>query len=240
MNLSAFLLTPPPRMIRFGQKSLSIAWRCSSRSAAQAFHDRPRRVRATAADRRSASRPRISMWPSSVFGTRTPSLNIPEPRPVPRVRTNTTPALARARPEAHLGEARGVGVVDDRRPSRRTAAADARARSKSTQPGSMFAAVIVTPSMTTDGMPTPTGSVLCGRDRPSRERAGTVRMMIGTTTSGVDGCGVGDAQARSDEHAARRRRRRRLDPAAADVDPDRAIRPGRVGVGSTSTDLRSS
>ena len=99
MNLSAFLLTPPPRMIRFGQKSLSIAWRCSSRSFAQAFHDRPRRVRATAADRRSASRPRISMWPSSVFGTSTPSLNMPEPRPVPRVSTNTTPRSPRPAPK---------------------------------------------------------------------------------------------------------------------------------------------
>ena len=53
------------------------------------------------------------MWPSSVFGTSTPSLNMPDPRPVPSVSTNTTPALAGARPEAHLGQARGVGVVQD-------------------------------------------------------------------------------------------------------------------------------
>ena len=35
--------------------------RCSSRSVAHAFHDSPRLTRATAADRRSAARPRISI-----------------------------------------------------------------------------------------------------------------------------------------------------------------------------------
>jgi hypothetical protein len=40
-------------------------------------------------------------------------LNNPEPTPVPRVRTKTTPRLAHAGPEAHLGEPRCVGVVED-------------------------------------------------------------------------------------------------------------------------------
>ena len=80
---------------------------------AQAFHDSPRRTRAADADRRSAARPRISICPNSVFGTRMPSTNTPEPTPVPRVRKMTTPALAGPDAEAHLGDPRGVGVVDD-------------------------------------------------------------------------------------------------------------------------------
>ena len=51
----------------------------------------------SAADRRSAARPRISIWPNSVFGTRTPSLNTPDPTPVPSVRKMTTPGLVPAR-----------------------------------------------------------------------------------------------------------------------------------------------
>ena len=94
MNLSALLLTPPPRIMRLGHISCWIRSRCSSRSAAHAFHDSPRLTRAAAADRRSAARPRISIWPNSVFGTSTPSTNTPDPTPVPRVRKMTTPGLS--------------------------------------------------------------------------------------------------------------------------------------------------
>ena len=102
----------------------------------------------------------------------------------------------------------------------------------------MFAAVIVTPSRITDGMPDadrePDG-LLRPLIRPvSRRARRTVRMMIGTTTSGVDGCGRRDPQPRPREHAAVDVDDGDLDPAAADVDPDReraGIRRGRVGWG---------
>ena len=74
-NLSARLEMPPPRMIRSGQISLSTRSRYSSSSGAQSFTDSPRRSRAPADARSSASLPRISMWPSSVFGTSAPSMN---------------------------------------------------------------------------------------------------------------------------------------------------------------------
>ena len=57
------------------------------------------------------------MWPSSVFGTSTPSLNIPDPEPGPERQDEDDAALADARPEPHLGEARRIGVVQDVRPA---------------------------------------------------------------------------------------------------------------------------
>src|SRR6476660_488358 len=58
----------------------------------------------------------------------------------------------------------------------------------------MFAAVFVTPSMTTDGIPTPIENGIAGERPlirpPSRRARRTVRMIVGTTTSGDDGCGV--------------------------------------------------
>ena len=112
--LSKFLLTPPPRMNSSGQISSSMRIKCSSRSCVHAFHDRPRLVRATDAERRSAGRPRISIWPNSVFGTSLPSMNTADPTPVPSVRSTTTPGLPAADPEAHLGGPGCIRVVDDR------------------------------------------------------------------------------------------------------------------------------
>ena len=92
MNWSAFLLTPPPRIMRFGHISCSIACRCSSRSMAQAFHDRPRRVRAAGGG--SAFRGSRRGSPSArtrCSGRASPSMNTPEPTPVPSVRKMTTP-----------------------------------------------------------------------------------------------------------------------------------------------------
>src|SRR5689334_17004255 len=58
----------------------------------------------------------------------------------------------------------------------------------------MFAAVFVTPSMTTDGIPTPTGTVTPALFDPPRPASSavrrTVRMMAGTTAAGADGWGV--------------------------------------------------
>ena len=70
-------------------------------------------MRALAAARSSASSPSSWMWPSSVFGTRRPSTNSPEPIPVPNVRTITTPPRPLARAERHLRHTRRIRVVDD-------------------------------------------------------------------------------------------------------------------------------
>ena len=61
--------------------------------------------------------------------------------------------------------------------------------SKSTQPGSTLAALLVTPSRTTAGKPTPTGM-------PSPMATSVVifliiRAMDAMTAAGADGCGVG-------------------------------------------------
>ena len=72
------------------------------------------------------------------------------------------------------------------RPSTRSIAVSA---SKSTQPGSTFAALLVMPSMTTAGKPTPTGT------RSSSSTSAviflTIRAIDAMTAAGADGCGVG-------------------------------------------------
>ena len=92
MNLSAFLLTPPPTMNSVGHMRSSMRWRCSSRSHRPGL---PREARAgPGPPTRTVAppgRPRISIWPNSVFGTSVPSTNTPDPTPVPRVRKITTP-----------------------------------------------------------------------------------------------------------------------------------------------------
>ena len=113
MYLSALLLTPPPRIMRFGHISCWIRSRCSSRSAAHAFHDSPRSTRAAAAER-------------SLGGT-TADLHLTElgvgdehavveharsdAGPERQEDDHALPVLADA--EAHLGDPRGIGVVDD-------------------------------------------------------------------------------------------------------------------------------
>ena len=65
---------------------------------------------------RSAARPRISIWPNSVFGTRTPSLNTPDPTPVPRVRKMTTPGWSLPTPKriSAIPAASASLMIDDR------------------------------------------------------------------------------------------------------------------------------
>ena len=61
--------------------------------------------------------------------------------------------------------------------------------SKSTQPGSTFAALLVTPSMTTAGNPTPTGTEV-----PMTTSASIffmIRAIDAITAAGAEGCGVG-------------------------------------------------
>ena len=186
-NLSALLLTPPPRIIRFGHISCWIRSRCSSRSAAQAFHDSPRRTRAAAAERRSAARPRISICPNSVFGTRVPSMKTPEPTPVPRVRKMTTPGSSlptpnriSAIPAASASLMMNIGRLSVR-VSRSTTG-------KSIHAWSMLPANLSTPPMVTPGRPIPTGVV--SASPPDLASRRTSRAIDAMTASGVDGTGV--------------------------------------------------
>ena len=112
MNFPAFREMPPPRMIRSGQtRRVDAVEVLVEQRRPLRRSDRPRRSRAPAEARVSASLPRISMWPSSRFGTRTPSTNSAEPIPVPRVSNRTTPLTPLPGAVAHLGDAGGVGVV---------------------------------------------------------------------------------------------------------------------------------
>ena len=120
MKRSASLLTPPPMITRSGEISPSMRSMYSASTLLQACQLRPLRSLTEAAARSSASLPRICRCPSSVFGTRTPSRKSADPIPVPSVSISTVPSLAAPGAEAHLREARRVGVVadDQRAPER--------------------------------------------------------------------------------------------------------------------------
>src|SRR4029453_2683857 len=98
-NLSAFLLTPPPIMIKSGQREAFICLRYSSTRRAPFFQVQTCPPGGPAAARTSASLPRISICPSSVLGTRCPSRNRAVPIPVPRVTIRTTPLRPRPTPK---------------------------------------------------------------------------------------------------------------------------------------------
>ena len=189
MNLSPDLLTPPPRMIRFGHMSLSILSRCSSRSCAQAFQERPRRIRAAAAERRSAARPRISICPNSVLGTSTPSYEDAGPDARAEGQEDDRARLLATDAEAHLGDPGGVGVVDDddRAPGRLAQPLDD--READPRLVDVAGGLERVPSHGHAGQP---DADRRGRPEPARlrqplRRAGRSRR---STASGVDGFGV--------------------------------------------------
>ena len=95
--------------------------------------------------------------------------------------------------------------------------------SKSTQPASTFAALFVTPSMTTAGKPTPTGTV--ASMRTSVWIFLICRAIEAMTAAGADGDGGRHAVTRADQLAGVEVDRRRLDPGAADVHADRDVAP---------------
>ena len=76
----------------------------------------------------SASWPCSSRWPSSVLGTRTPSMKTALPMPVPKVSTITVPLTVAAGAEVHLGDAGRVRVVDHRHRQAAQPLAEQRAR----------------------------------------------------------------------------------------------------------------
>ena len=100
-NLSAFLLTPPPMMIRSGLTAAArrahVVLRPGRPSSPSSGPARPGR-----GPRRAARRPApcSSRWPSSVLGTSRPSRNSALPIPVPKVSSRTTPRTLRPAPNA--------------------------------------------------------------------------------------------------------------------------------------------
>mgnify|MGYP003694494369 CR=1 FL=1 len=193
MNRSGCLLTPPPSDQRFGENSLSIAWRCSSRSARPGL---PRQAAPRPGGRRRASlRVPAADLHMAQLGVRDEDAVVEQARPDAGAERQheddaafspSPPRTASRRGPPHRRRSRtSVGRL-----TRRSIAARA---SKSIQPASMFAAVFVTPSMTTHGTPTPTGaSAGISTDAAAAPRIArrTVRTIAGTTSAGVDGTGV--------------------------------------------------
>lgn len=94
-NLKNFpwcLLAPPPKIIRSGQISFSRLVRYPLNRLAHIFQESSSLFRAASDADSSASSQSISICPSSVFGSRTPSVNKDVPSPVPIVTISTTPS----------------------------------------------------------------------------------------------------------------------------------------------------
>ncbi len=142
----------------------------------------------------SAILPSTSMWPSSVFGTSTPSTNNAVPTPVPSVTIATTPFASRAR-------SRSAPPRRPRRPRRSAPCTGrpsvcgrtARARRCRSTSWSMFAAVRTTPPRddrrhrAADGPVVvevrPTTSTIVPRDRVRCRRASAWRSVRGLPRS---------------------------------------------------------
>src|SRR6185437_10914969 len=90
-HFSDSLLIPPPTMISPGDSSASRCCRYSDTRSVQSFQPQPWSVLPRSEARFSASLPRISICPNSVFGTSTPSTNSADPTPVPNVSISTVP-----------------------------------------------------------------------------------------------------------------------------------------------------
>ena len=120
MKRSASLLMPPPMITRSGQSSASMTSMYSARSLLQACQLRPLRSLIDAAARCSASLPRICRCPSSVFGHEDAVAEERRADAGAERQHEHRAHLAAAGAEAHLGEARRVGVVaDDQRAAER-------------------------------------------------------------------------------------------------------------------------
>ena len=150
-----------------------------------------------------------------MFGTSTPSTNIPEPMPVPNVSTSTTPGDVPSGAEADLGQPGGVGVVDDVDVGadglgEQGVGVDVRSTALST-----LAALWITPWRTTPGNVTPIG--------PCHEKCSTSSATTGAIASGVAGFGVRILNRSAASSPVASVDRRRLHARAADVDPERLL-----------------
>ena len=150
-----------------------------------------RRVRGPTAEAFvSASKPSISRCPSSALGTSLPLKMNADPMPVPRVMTSTVPLTPFAGAVAGLGQAGGVGVVDDlhgaaqrvgeqRVDVRAEPATCPRWRPSGPRRGWMMA-----------GKVTPTGRAGAGASSGGPRARSTICATTSATASGVDGLGV--------------------------------------------------
>ena len=203
-NLSAFLLTPPPRIMRFGHIELVDPVEVLVEIG------RPGLPGQAALDPRGRGGAPLGGHAADLhlaeLGVRDepPSMNTPDPTPVPRVRKMTTPGLPRPIPKriSAIPAASASLMIVTGRPI--TGSVVRRPGSRST-PDRCCAADLSAPSMVTPGRPTPTG-VASPRPLDLASRL-TTRATEASTASGVDGWGVA-TRMRSDRNRPARRRRR--------------------------------
>ena len=131
-----------------------------------------------------------------MFGTSRPSTKMPEPTPVPRVSTITTPRLPWPAPK-RISATPAASASLTTQVRRLNALLKAAWASKPIQSGSTLAAVLVTPLITGAGKPTPiawiTGTgcpAAAAAEFAARIRRPTTRPAEATTTPGLDGIGV--------------------------------------------------
>src|SRR5215831_18573669 len=181
-NLSDLRLTPPPTMNSSGQSSASRWLMYSWTRPAQCSQSRLCTSLARSEARFSASLPRISMWPNSVFGTSIPLMNSALPMPVPKVSMTTVPCCPAPAPNciSALPAASASLMIWTSSP----VAEPNRSRAFTPiQAGSRLAAVRMTPSVTTPGKVIPA--------LPDQPNCSTRPRTASATALGLAGCGVG-------------------------------------------------
>mmetsp|Transcript_32600 Transcript_32600/g.103885 ORF Transcript_32600/g.103885 Transcript_32600/m.103885 type:complete len:223 (-) Transcript_32600:254-922(-) len=182
-HLSLFLETPPPRMMRSGQNSLSISHRYLLRRLPHLPQPSFSLSRALLAANSSPSRAlERNRCPSSVFGTRWPPVKRAVPSPVPMVTIMTLPLTPLPAPNRiSAAPAASASLTTDTR----SAPVYWRSSTWMSWPIhdlSMLAAVHTLPWRTAAGKPQPMG--------PSQSNCDTSLPTVAQIASGVAGCGV--------------------------------------------------
>ena len=206
-ELLAALRHPAAEDDQVGQMSWSMRSRYSFSSGAHCAQESPcgRGRRPT---RRSASLPRISMWPSSRLGTSAPSTNSAARSPCRGSASAPRPRPCRRRTASR--RVGGVGVVED---DDQAGPPPVKASTAFTpiQLLWMLAAAMAVPPIRL-GRPTPTG--------PSSGPSSAMSAAVRDDRLQLGGLGRGHPYPLALEDAAARVHDRALDPAAADIDPD--------------------
>ena len=167
-----------------------------------------------------------------MFGTSTPSMNMPEPMPVPNVSTMTTPCTPRPAPKRTSASPAASASLTTWT-SGPQAAVNSASASVPSQALSTFAALWMTPWRTTPGNVTPTG--------PCHPKCSTSSATMGAIASGVAGCGVRILKRSAVSSPVAMRDRGGLHPRAADVDAERVLDRHVSGtVGGGAEQLRES
>jgi imidazole glycerol-phosphate synthase subunit HisF len=180
-HFSDCLLIPPPTMNRSGDSTASMCRRYSSTFPAHLPQLMSCSSLARSEARFSASSPRSSTCPNSVFGTSVPWMNSALPIPVPKVSISTVPFSPAPAPKA-TSAMPAASASFSTRTGFPVAWPNNAAASSPIQAGSMFAAVLVTPSVTTPGKVIPTG--------PDQLKEVVSFLTTSATASGSAGRGV--------------------------------------------------